>query len=121
MGRMRLPPPLRKYSPISVIASTPETVSRPNSRSMAERSPRSSSKISFPLIVAGVLNRFVPNSLASTVESQNLLVCSVIRKLGIDAEILPAKERNDFLQRVAIFATHPHQVSLNRSVHFLFG
>ena len=52
---MRLPPPPRRYSPISVMASTPETVSRPNSRSMAERSSRSISKISFPLMVAGVL------------------------------------------------------------------
>ena len=35
-GRRRLPPPARRYSPISVIARTPETVSRPNSRSMAD-------------------------------------------------------------------------------------
>src|ERR1700687_1476023 len=117
---MRLPPPLRRYSPISVIASTPETVSRPNSRSMAERSPRSNSKISFPLMAARVLNWFVPKSEASTAESR-ILVCSVVRKLRIDAKILPTEERDDFLQRVPIFPAHPYQVSLNRSVHFLLG
>ena len=53
---MRLPPPLRRYSPISVIAWTPETVSRPNSTSNATRSSRSRSNTSFPLIVAGALN-----------------------------------------------------------------
>ena len=58
---MRLPPPPRRYSPISVMASTPETVSRPNSRSMAARSSRSSSKNSFPLMVAGVLKADVPD------------------------------------------------------------
>jgi hypothetical protein len=37
---------------------------------MAERSPRSNSKISFPLMPACALNWFVPKSEASTVESQ---------------------------------------------------
>lgn len=56
---MRLPPPSRRYSPISVMAETLETVSCPNSASMASRSSCRSSKISFPLMVDGVLNRFL--------------------------------------------------------------
>src|SRR3984893_10439866 len=121
MGRMRLPPPLRRYSPISVIASTPETVSRPNSRSMAERSPRSNSKISFPLMPACALNWFVPKSEASTVESKKFLIRSVIRELRINTEILATKERDDFLQRVTILASAPHQFSLTRCFHLLLG
>ncbi len=50
------PPPSRRYSPISVMAETSETVSRPNSASIASRSSCRSSKISFPLMAVGVLN-----------------------------------------------------------------
>src|SRR6266536_2228336 len=55
---MRLPPPSRKYSPISVMAVTPETVSRPNSRSMAARSSRRSSKTSRPLVAVVLISNF---------------------------------------------------------------
>src|SRR4029077_19610574 len=104
---MRLPPPARRCSPISVMARTLETVSRPNSRSMAARSSRSSSKTSLADVVAGELN--LP-----------LLVIPVISELHVDAEIPPAQERNHFLQRVAIFAAYAHCIALDRSLNFLF-
>src|SRR5271167_3848453 len=99
-GRRRFPPPARRYSPISVIARTPETVSRPNSRSMAARSSCNRSKTSFALWVTDVLNVF-PS------------VRSVIRKLHIDAEIRLLDHGNDLLQRVTIFAAHSNKVALN--------
>jgi len=52
---MRLPPPTRRYSAISVIVSTLDTASRPNSRSMAVRSSRSRSKTSRAVDIANVL------------------------------------------------------------------
>src|SRR5579863_2788470 len=106
MGRIRLPPPARRYSPISVIASTPETVSRPNSRSIAERSARSSSKISFPLMAGDVLTR---------------LVASVIGELHINAEIPLLQQGNDFLQCIAILAAYPYQVALDRRIYLFLA
>src|SRR6266581_2655043 len=102
---MRLPPPARRYSPISVMARTFETVSRPNSRSMAARSSRSRSKISFPVVAVSKVNSVSP----------------VIRELHINAEIAGTHQRNNFLQNVAIFAAHPHQIALNGSLHLLLG
>src|SRR6185369_5815386 len=105
-GRSLLPPPARRYSPISVMTFTFDTVSRPNSRSMAARSSRSSSKTSFALPVAGVAKH-------------GPLRGTVIRKLHVDAEIFAAKQGNDLLQSIAIFAAHAYQVTLDRSLYFL--
>ena len=57
---MRLPPPARRYSPISVMEATFETVSCPNCSSMATMSSRSRSKISFPLMALVVLRKVLP-------------------------------------------------------------
>src|SRR5271157_3438119 len=105
-GRRRLPPPARRYSPISVIARTPETVSRPNSRSMAARSSCSRSKTSLALWVT-VGFKACPS------------VGSIVGKLHVDAEIALLQHGDDFLQRVAVFAADAHQVALNGSLHFL--
>src|SRR5579859_7141410 len=110
---MRLPPPLRKYSPISVMACTPATVSRPNSPSSATRSSRSRSNTSFPLMVAGALNSVCSRWLKSC------SICSVVRKLQIDPEIVTFQQRNRLLQGVAILAADAHQVSLNGGLRFL--
>src|ERR1700691_892242 len=105
---MRLPPPARRYSPISVIAATFEIVSRPNCSSIAAMSSRSRSKSSFP-----VLDVVAPNRLLAP------LVGPVVRELQIDAEILPLDHGDDFLQGVAIFAADAHYVSLDRGLSFL--
>ena len=52
---MRLPPPSRRYSAISVMVLTPEAASRPNSCSIATRSSRSRSKTSLAVAIASVL------------------------------------------------------------------
>src|SRR5579884_559098 len=99
---MRLPPPSRRYSPISVITETPETASRSNSRSMASRSSRRRSKTSFAATLAGVLT----------------LVGPIVGELHVDAEIFVAQQPDYLLQRVAILAAHAHGVALNRSLNF---
>src|SRR5215467_10566032 len=104
-GRSRLPPPARRCSPISVMARTLETVSRPNSRSIAARSSRSRSKTSFALDVVGAL--------------KEPLVASVVRELHIDPEIPPAQQRNDLLQDIAVLAAHANRVSLDRGLNLL--
>ncbi len=53
---MRLPPPSRRYSAISVMVLTLEAASRPNSCSIATRSSRSRSKTSLAVAIASVLN-----------------------------------------------------------------
>src|SRR5208283_5938460 len=108
-GRRRLPPPARRYSPISVIALTPETVSRPNSRSMAARSSCSRSKTSLALWVTDALKYFVPS------------VGSVIRELHVNAEIALPQQGDDFLQCIAVLAADAHQVALNGGLHFFLG
>src|SRR5579859_1251614 len=105
-GRMRLPPPPRKYSPISVMARTLETVSRPNSRSMAERSSRNRSKISFREMVAGLPNSFIAS------------VGPVVGELHVNAKISAPEQGHDFLQGVAIFAADANGVTLDGSLHF---
>src|SRR6266568_2538485 len=145
---MRLPPPPRRYSPISVMAVTPETVSRPNSRSMAARSSRRSSKTSRPLVRVDVLtvkslhhgdtearrktNHRKISSSKNLGQFQRLisllgllrvsvspclrgeyLVRPVIRKLHINSKILLAQQRNNLLERVAVFAADPHQITLD--------
>ena len=72
-GRIRLPPPSRRYSPISVMTSTPETASRSNSRSMASKSSRNRSNTSLAAVLA----------LTEAVT----LARPVVRKLHVDAEI----------------------------------
>ena len=52
---MRLPPPSRRYSAISVMVLTFEAASRPNSCSIATRSSRSRSKTSLAVAIANVL------------------------------------------------------------------
>src|SRR4051812_41729330 len=110
---MRLPPPPRRYSPISVMAPTFETVSRPNSRSMAERSSRRRSNISFAFIAGGLARRsFIVGP---------ALIRSVVRELHVDTEIAALHQRDDLLQRVAVFAGHPHGVALDRGLHLFLG
>src|SRR5580658_963487 len=99
---MRLPPPARRYSPISVMAATFEIVSRPNCSSIATMSSRRRSKSSFP-----VLDVVAPNRLLAP------LVGSVVRELQIDAEILALDQGDDLLQGVAIFAADAHDISLD--------
>src|SRR6185312_9986464 len=101
-GRMRLPPPSRRYSPISVITVTPETASRSNSRSIASRSSRRRSSTSLTAALVVVLT----------------LVGPVVGELHVDAKILVAQKRNYLLQRVPIFAAHAHGVALNGSLNF---
>src|SRR5712692_7073315 len=118
------------------MAVTPETVSRPNSRSMAARSSRRSSKTSRPLVRVEVLTRtFSPQRHRVTEEAKansflfhffrfmgslwlcasvvNYSVASVVRELHVDSEILLTQKRDDFLQRVAVFAADADQVSLD--------
>src|ERR1700693_5184927 len=114
---MRLPPPFRRYSPISVITCTSETVSRPNSPSSAARSSCSSSKISFPLMRGGALNPLC--SPVSDVMKILLSIRPVIRKLQVNPKIVSPQQSDDFLQRVAVLAADPHQVALNRGLRFL--
>src|ERR1700693_3532303 len=132
---MRLPPPARKYSPISVMACTPETVSCPNSSSSAARSSCSRSKISFPLMRGGALKMDICFHHGDTVSRKNQTLCflcvsvspgwilflvrPVIGKLQVDPEIMPPQHGDDVLQRVAVFAADPHQVSLDRGLRFL--
>src|SRR5271165_3284301 len=144
---MRLPPPARRYSPISVMAVTFDTVSRPNSASSRTRSSRSRSKISLPLMADVVLKRRsdFPNTIfnrrdrrarrgdlspvssclmffsaASAISAvPTLLVRTVVRKLHVDSEILPLDQGDDLLQRIAVLAAHAHHVALNRRLHFL--
>src|SRR5215813_13177912 len=117
-GRRRLPPPARKCSPISVMARTLETVSRPNSRSMAARSSRRSSKTSFAPDVAGELKSPLWPRLALLPARPEWLVAPVIGELHVDPEIAPAQERDDLLQGVAVFAAHPDGIALNRCLDF---
>src|SRR5205823_13721913 len=102
-GRMRLPPPSRRYSPISVMTATSETASRSNSRSMASRSSRNRSNTSFTaaLALAGVVT----------------LVGPVVGELHIDAEIPVLERRDHLLQSIAIFAGDADGVALDGSLH----
>src|SRR5436309_13356858 len=106
---MRLPPPPRRYSPISVMATASDTVSRPNSRSMAARSSRTRSKISRTWVVTGV------------VKTRSWSLRPVIDELHVDAKIAPAQQCDDLLQYVAVFAAHAHQVALDRGLHFFLA
>src|SRR5215469_777703 len=123
---MRLPPPARRYSPISVIARTLEMVSRPNSSSSATRSSRSRSNTSLPLMVAGAL-KIVLALLTTESRRRNGFLCtsgvkssvrSVVYELQIDSEIVPSQQLDHFLQGVAILAADPNQIALDRCLRF---
>src|SRR5690348_15000387 len=103
---MRLPPPSRRYSPISVMTSTLEMASRWNSCSIASRSSRNRSNTSLAAKLA----------LADVVT----LIGPVVRKLHIDAEVFALEGRDCLLQRVAIFATYAHGVTLNGRLNLEF-
>src|SRR5437763_15056152 len=45
-------------------------------------------------------------------------VCPEVDELHVDAEIRVAQELDRRLQRVAILPAHPHEVALDRSLHF---
>src|SRR5215472_14186586 len=107
-GRRRLPPPARRYSPISVMARTSDTVSRPNSRSIAARSSCRRSKTSLALRIT-VMFKVGP------------LVRSIICELHVDTEIGLLEHGDDLLQRVAVFAANAHKITLNRCLYLEFG
>ena len=74
-GRMRLPPPSRRYSAISVMVLTLEAASRPNSCSIATRSSRSRSKTSLAVAIASVLKLSgsrVPDPVRSLLASRSV-------------------------------------------------
>src|SRR5882724_330213 len=139
-GRIRLPPPARRYSPISVIAATFETVWRPNCSSIATRSSRSRSKISFPLMAVVALKSIYrrdaeiagaersPIRVLNESQTRRPLrldgrICSVrpvIRELHINSKVVLLHQGDDFLQRVAVLTADPHYVALDGSLHFLF-
>src|SRR5437879_5762627 len=104
-GRIRLPPPARRYEPISVIAETRETVPRSNSVSIAARSSRSRSKTSFTVNTGATLNRYAFLFTRS--------VGTVVGELHINAKIILLQQRNCLLQGVAIFAADADHVALD--------
>src|SRR5579875_3064863 len=102
---MRLPPPSRRYSAISVITCTRETAAVSNSRSISRRSSCSRSKISLAVAIVGVLTR-------APLMIRLLLVRPVIRELHVDAEVVAPQQCNHFLQGIAILARNPHRIPL---------
>src|SRR5437868_3339379 len=121
-GRIRLPPPARRYSPMSVMTRTLETVSRPNSRSMAARSSRNSSKISRALVAGCVAMKSCETPIFSLQPLRNrMLNRPVIRELHINAKVGILQQRDDLLQGVAIAPADPHQVPLDGCLHLLLG
>ena len=110
-GRMRLPPPSRRYSAISVMVLTPEAASRPSSCSMATRSSRSRSKTSLAVAIANVLKvlRFPcliysRRALLRARGCAAALIRPVVRKLQLQAKVLAAQQGDDRLQHVAVLA-----------------
>src|ERR1035438_4236430 len=127
---MRLPPPPRRYSAISVMVLTPEAASRPNSCSIATRSSLSRSKTSLAVGIANVLkalrfSRFLVRCgpcrpCATLSESGNPAasagVCSVgavVGKLQFQTHILAAQQGDDGLQLVAVLARYSHRIALD--------
>src|SRR5947209_14992343 len=45
----------------------------------------------------------------------------IIRKLHVDSKVPPSQQSDDFLQNIAVFATHTHRIALNGGLDFLFG
>src|SRR5437868_4707381 len=59
------------------MAETFDTVSRPNSRSMAARSSRSISKISLPLMAAGLLTLLLTAEIAERAKKIHEILCGL--------------------------------------------
>src|SRR5271166_4077004 len=87
------------------MARTSETVSRPNSRSIAERSSCSRSKTSLALRITVVFKRFAPS------------VGSIVGELHVNAEIALSQQGDDVLQCIAVLAADANQVALNGGLH----
>src|ERR1700723_1403106 len=133
-GRIRLPPPSRRYSAISVMVLTLEAASRPSSCSMATRSSRRRSKNSRPVSIASVLNalRFSYPCCAGPSAMRRLpvrmrrprqccaLIRAVVRKLQIHAQILAPQQSDNRLQLVAVLTGHSHSIALNAGLSLLF-
>ena len=127
-GRMRLPPPSRRYSAISVMVLTPEAASRPNSCSIATRSSRSRSKTSLAVAIASVLKalRFSVLSQCSlplTCKCARIAVRSigaVVGELQIHAQIFAAQQGDDRLQLVAVLARYSDSIALDAGLRLLF-
>ena len=92
------------------------------------RSSRSRSKTSFPLTMAGALNdgalvvlffAFSAAVLSVLRVEGLLLVRPVIRKLQVDPKVVLPQHCDHFLQRVAVLAADPNQISLDRSLRLL--
>ena len=105
-GRIRLPPPARRCSPISVMARTLEH--------------RIAAKLALNRgqIVTQQLENFFRRRCAPVNSKVSFIISSVVRKLHINAKVVAAQQCNNFLQRVAVFAAHPHHIPLDRGLHF---
>src|SRR6185437_16315138 len=125
LGRIRLPPPSRRYSAISVMVLTLDAASRPNSCSIATRSSRSRSKTSLAVDIASVLKSFrfprvSGSGLQGSCRGSVMLIRPVVRKQQVDSQIFPAKQRDDRLQVVAVFPGYSHTIALNAGLDLLF-
>src|ERR1035437_5559150 len=131
---MRLPPPLRRYSAISVMVLTPEAASRPSSCSMATRSSRSSSKTSFAVAIASVLKALRSLCLILPCGCRSLLVeplerlptagafrgphrkwsiRAVVGELQFQPHLPAAQQRDDGLQLVPVLAGYSDCIALD--------
>src|SRR6185437_963915 len=132
-GRMRCPPPSRRYPAISVIESTSEAEERANSCSTAIRSSWSRSNTSFAVVIAAVLkfrSVLVMDAVASVSTrapiSSTIFVASprpglirpVVRELQINPEVVFLQQCNHILQRVPILAADAHGVRLDGRLSF---
>src|SRR5580700_9135517 len=52
---------------------------------------------------------------------RGISVGAIVGELHVDSEIVAAQQRDDLLQRIAIFAGDAHYVALDRSLDFLFA
>src|ERR1035437_6252837 len=138
---MRLPPPLRRYSAISVMVLTPEAASRPSSCSMATRSSRSSSKTSFAVAIASVLKALRSLCLILPCGCRSLLVeplerlptagafrgphrkwsiRAVVGELQFQPHLPAAQQRDDGLQLVPVLAGYSDCIALDADLRLLF-
>src|SRR6266566_1341423 len=70
------------------------------------------------VFAAGRPRRIWASSIMSSCLRGKLSICAVVRELHVDSEILLAQHSDHFLECVAIFTAHPHQISLDRGLHF---
>src|SRR6516165_4081034 len=126
LGRIRLPPPSRRYSAISVMVLTLDAASRPSSCSMATRSSRSRSNTSLAVAIASVLKSFRfprfsgSGLLQGSCRESAMLISPVVGELQIDAQVLAAQQRNDGLQIVPVLAGYSHSIALDAGLYLLF-